>query len=229
MTTLGQRIKSARKAKKMTQEQLGLKVGVKKASVSQWENGLTKQLIGENLLKTAKALGVTPQWLTTGEVETLKINEKTAQYIEMQSNAHETVNLGLFTEVPVVGCAQLGDNGHWTEIEYPVGHGDGAIPFPINDQNAYALRCVGDSMRPRIKSGEYVIIAPNTESIPGDEVLIKAIDGRVMIKTLLYTRDQRIHVMSINEAHLPQSFLMSEIDKIHTVAAIVKPSMLKTS
>lgn len=55
--------------------------------------------------------------------------------------------------IPVVGSAQLGDNGHFCDLEYPVGHGDGSIDWPTKDPNAYALRCNGESMKPRIRHG----------------------------------------------------------------------------
>ena len=142
-----------------------------------------------------------------------------------ECNVEPGPELGGFREVPVVGSAQLGDNGYWTEIEYPVGYGDGHIKYPTKDKNAYALRCVGDSMKPRIRDGEFVVIEPNSEPIPGDEVLLKTIDGRVMVKTLLYQRNDRVHVMSINESHPPQSFDIHQIQSIHPVVAIVKSAL----
>lgn len=69
MSTLADRIKSERKAKGLTQEVLGKIVGVGKSSVSQWENGLTKKMDGTNMVLTAKALGVSPDWLATGKGE----------------------------------------------------------------------------------------------------------------------------------------------------------------
>jgi len=69
MNTLADRIKSERKAQKLSQEKLGEFVGVSKSSVCQWESGLTKQLVGENLLRAAKALKVNPDWLSTGKGE----------------------------------------------------------------------------------------------------------------------------------------------------------------
>jgi len=67
MSTLAERIKSERKEKKLTQEELGIRVGVSKSSVSQWESGLTKNMDGTNMIMTAKALGVNPNWLATGQ------------------------------------------------------------------------------------------------------------------------------------------------------------------
>ncbi len=47
----------------MTQQQLADAVGVSRPAVTQWETGETKTLEGENLLRVAKALDVSPEWL----------------------------------------------------------------------------------------------------------------------------------------------------------------------
>lgn len=58
-------------------------------------------------------------------------------------------------------------------------------------------------MAPRIQHGEYVVAEPNTEAQPGDEVLVKASDGGVMVRKFLYRRDGRIYLASVNAAHQP--------------------------
>lgn len=130
-----------------------------------------------------------------------------------------------FIEVPIVGGAQLGNGGHWANMQYPVGYGDGYISWPTKDPDAYALRCTGDSMKPRIKDGEYAIIEPNHQFLPGDEILVITKDERVMVKTFLYEREGEVMVMSINEEHLPIRFSLSEIQSMHYVAGIAKPSL----
>lgn len=124
--------------------------------------------------------------------------------------------------VPVVGAAQLGDEGYWAELDHPVGHGDGYIDFHTTDQNAYALRCKGDSMAPRIKDGEFVVVEPNAAPHPGDEVMVKAEDGRVMIKELLYVREGLIHLASVNEAHGRITIPITQVAAMHLVAGIAK-------
>lgn len=130
-----------------------------------------------------------------------------------------------FNSVPIVGNAQLGDNGFWVEMEYPIGFGDGAIQWPTQDKDAYALKCKGDSMMPRIKNGEYVVIEPNHGYISGDEVLVVTKDNKVMVKTYLYNRNSEITLMSVNEAHAPIRIDENEVDKIHYVAGIAKESL----
>ncbi|MGZ4954122.1 MAG: S24 family peptidase [Methylobacter sp.] len=202
------------------------------------QKGARKWLEGEAIPESSKipqfiekfrSLKITGEWLFHGNPayapEWLTSDTSTRHLQIEESNAEYAHRLGDHRLVPVVGTAQLGDNGHWYELGYPVGHGDGAIDYPTRDRNAYALRCVGDSMKPRIKDGEFVIVEPNSEPIPGDEVLLRSVDGRVMVKTFLYIRDNRVHLMSINEAHPPQSFALEEVDKIHYISAIVKKAL----
>jgi phage repressor protein C with HTH and peptisase S24 domain/DNA-binding XRE family transcriptional regulator len=133
--------------------------------------------------------------------------------------------LGKRKRLAVVGMAQLGDNGFWADIEYPVGHGDGHINWPTDDPDAYAIECSGDSMRPRIKHGEFVIVEPNHPIQPGDEVMVKSKDGRVMVKELAYKAVGRYTLLSINEAHGKITLHEDEIEKMHYVAGIAKLSM----
>ncbi|MBB5462909.1 XRE family transcriptional regulator [Paraburkholderia sp. Cpub6] len=133
--------------------------------------------------------------------------------------------LGKRKRLAVIGMAQLGDNGFWADIEYPVGHGDGYIDWPTSDPDAYAIECSGDSMRPRIKHGEFVIVEPNHPIQPGEEVMVKSKDGRVMVKELAYKSAGRYTLLSINEAHGKITLNEDEIDKMHYVAGIAKRSM----
>jgi len=64
---LKQRIKTARKAARLTQEQLAKRVGVSRPAVVQWESGHTKALDGANLVRAAIATDVEPLWLATEE------------------------------------------------------------------------------------------------------------------------------------------------------------------
>src|SRR5690606_9028328 len=134
------------------------------------------------------------------------------------SNAAPVGPIRRGSRIPVVGTAQLGDNGHFVEMEYPVGHGDGYIDLPTNDPSAYAVRCRGDSMAPRIQHGEFVIVEPGVEVQPGDEVLVKAKDGRVMVKKYLYRRDGRVHLVSVNDAHPSINIEERDIEAMHYVS-----------
>ena len=61
MTEFKDALKSARKCKGLTQEQLGKKIGVSSQVVSNWERGYTTSLSPEMLNNIAKALDTTPE------------------------------------------------------------------------------------------------------------------------------------------------------------------------
>ena len=150
------------------------------------------------------------------EISTYTVSEDTGSY--------PAPNLS--RGVPIVGTAQLGPEGFWCELQHPVGNGDGRIRMESRDEQAYAVRVVGDSMHPRIKSGEYVIVEPNVPVQPGDEVLIVTKDGRSMVKELLARRDGLVHLNSVNDSHGRMTLRDADIEKIHHIAAIAKSSLL---
>jgi len=63
---MGARIRRLRKGLGLTQEELGVKVGVKELAVGDWERGKYAPR-GENFVALADALGVPPHYLLYGE------------------------------------------------------------------------------------------------------------------------------------------------------------------
>lgn len=64
--SIGSRVKAARLAKGLKQGELAAKIGIKQASLSEIEHGHTRQPAGDTLLKIAKVLETSPNWLQTG-------------------------------------------------------------------------------------------------------------------------------------------------------------------
>ena len=61
--SMGKRILELRMKKGMTQEEVGKIVGVQKAAVQKWENGITKNLKRDAIEKLSNFFGVTPSYL----------------------------------------------------------------------------------------------------------------------------------------------------------------------
>lgn len=68
METINDRITASRQAQKMSKAELARRIGISHASVSKWESGLN-QPKGRYLNDLAAALGVTVDWLLTGDGE----------------------------------------------------------------------------------------------------------------------------------------------------------------
>lgn len=133
------------------------------------------------------------------------------------------------SRVPIIGTAQLAADGSWQGLGHSAGAGDGYLDVPSADQNAYAVKVTGDSMFPRIRSGEYVLCEPNHPYGPGDEVLVETADGRTMVREFLYARDGIVTLHSVNDGQGRLTLRTDEITKIHFVAAIVKYSRWRES
>ena len=190
--------------------------GVSIETCSLWLGGIGPEISLAQAVAIQNAYGVNSVWLVKGKGEP-GVAVRDAEGFRPITDLH-------WGGVPVVGFAQLRDNRHFADINYPVGYGDGHVASPTADKDAYALRCVGDSMRPRIKDREFVVAEPNHPIEPGDEVLVKSKDGGVMVKEFLYKRAGRLHLVSVNEAHSPITIAEEEIEKMHYVGWIVKPS-----
>ncbi|WGZ53139.1 S24 family peptidase [Providencia alcalifaciens] len=202
---IGTRIREIRKSKGMTILELATAIGSDVGNISRLETN--KQGYSENtLVKIASALGVTVADLFTEN----PVQQNEIEYIgEIPS--------GL---VQVRGEAILGVDGAVDMME----EHNGWLKIYSDDKDAYGLKVKGDSMWPRIQSGEYVVIEPNTNIRAGDEVFVRTIEGHNMIKIFNKTRDGDYQFTSINNAHKPITLMPSQVDTIHYVAAIVKPT-----
>ena len=209
----------------LTQEAVGSKCGWEspQSAVNQYLNGRVPLNL-EALLRFSEALQFRPNEVSPRLVSGFE--SLSNEPVGMASNVSGDpikIKSGL---VPVVGKAQLGMNGFFEEMGYPPGGGDGYLHTYSSDPDAYALRVVGSSMEPRIRSGEFVVVEPHGCYVSGDEVMVKTVDGQSMIKVFMYHRDGEVRLLSVNDAHQPVTLQEESITHIHPVAAIVKASRL---
>jgi phage repressor protein C with HTH and peptisase S24 domain len=209
-----QRIEKAIKDSGLRKAELARIVGVSTAAVTQWTSRDTKSLKGDTLMALALATKKNPQWLATGEgPEGAVPPTGPADTLAHRPNM-----------IPVVGIVQGGVEGFWEEMGYPPGHGDGCVDWPSADPNAYAVECRGDSMQPRVRHGEIVVVEPGTAYAPGEDVIVISKDGRKMLKRFGYKRAGRIYLDSVNADHPQFSIDEAQVEAIHYVAGTVRPS-----
>lgn len=120
--------------------------------------------------------------------------------------------------VPLVGMAQAGSNGYFTDAGFPAGAGWDGIPFPeLADEHAYALEISGDSMLPVFRDGDRIIVSPAASLRRGDRVVVRTNGGEVMAKHLLRLTAQRIELKSLNPAYEDREFALSDVSFIHRI------------
>ncbi|WP_395026316.1 helix-turn-helix transcriptional regulator [Comamonas odontotermitis] len=164
---------------------------------------------------------ISPEWLAegTGAMWTSQVAGGPAPSIDLlTSDVGDPIELKGMRRIPVVGEVRGGDDGFLEEFEYPVGYGEGYVLYPTTDPNAYAVRVRGDSMHPRYRAGEFVIVEPNIEAQEGDDVVVICCNGRKMLKQLNWRRDGEVQLLSINNGYGPLTLDKTEIDRIQLVA-----------
>lgn len=158
MTTLAERLKAARKRAKLTQAQVAEKVGVKQPTYQALESGKVEKTAF--LTDFARVLGVSSEWLATGEGE-MKVSA-----ININANVSSDVDIG-FRLVPVLNSVQAGVFNCVFDDEYdeflPVGRNIGKC--------AYWLKIKGQSMTPEFNEGDYILVDPEMQPTPSDFVV----------------------------------------------------------
>ena len=117
--------------------------------------------------------------------------------------------------VPLIGFAQAGDGGYFSDGGFPTGHGWDLVELPAaTAPNAYALTVQGESMMPLYRNGDTLIVDPEAQVRSGDRVVVKTAAGEILAKVLRRNGPDRIELASLNPAHADRTFQRDEIDWI---------------
>lgn len=222
--TLGERVRRLRDGLGLTQEEAVQGIpGMSASALSQLENGVSKGTKPDNLIALARRLCVSPEELVTGRVRS--ISQTGSVNLRETPSAYRS-----FRDVPIVGnvIASPDGDGFFDDMGFPPGAGEAYIPWPTRDPNAYALRVKGDSMQPRIRPGELLVIEPSARVEPGADVVVRTRDGRKMVKQLLFRRGEDVTLGSVNIAHRQVTISTEEIESMHVVSAIVPTGSART-
>ena len=117
--------------------------------------------------------------------------------------------------VPLLGFAQAGAGGYFTDGGFPVGKGWDEVGLPsVNDEHAYALKISGDSMKPTYRDGDIIVVSPAAQIHRGDRVVVKTKDGEVMVKELKRRTAKALELSSLNPNHVDRTLTAAEVDWI---------------
>ncbi|MGL4667209.1 MAG: XRE family transcriptional regulator [Saezia sp.] len=170
MKKLGYRIKTRRKLKGLTQEALGLAVGVSKVSVSSWELG-KNSMHSELLNKVAGVLGVDAHWLLTGEsFATLEDERDSVFWAPKYKNIKAAAGAGCCHD----DCLD--------EDEVPIPR-----RFVKNQTNKDQIFCVcvsGDSMEPVLSDGSIIAINSSDTIIKDGKMYLVKQDDLLRVKII---------------------------------------------
>lgn len=103
--------------------------------------------------------------------------------------------------IPLIGCAQAGQEGYFDDAGFPAGSGWEMIEFPkMNDPSVYALEVSGESMEPLYRDGDILIVSPQVDNLRrGDRVVVRTRKGEVMAKQLSRLTQAQVTLKSLNQ------------------------------
>jgi phage repressor protein C with HTH and peptisase S24 domain len=117
--------------------------------------------------------------------------------------------------VPLLGFAQAGAGGFFTDGGFPAGKGWDEVGLPsVNDEHAYALEISGDSMKPAYRDGDVIVVSPGSPIRRGDRVVVKTKDGEVMVKELKRRTAKTLELQSLNPNHVDRTLAAMDVDWI---------------
>ncbi len=106
--------------------------------------------------------------------------------------------------IPLLSKIPGGSPVSFSDGEYPAGFGEEYVDRgDITDPNAFALIVDGDSMSPRINSGDIVIIAPNTPVISRSIAAVAIRNEDHTLKTVMFLNNGKVLLQPENDNYDP--------------------------
>lgn len=198
----GERIRILRKEHNLTQEELGAKIGVQKAAIQKYEKGTVKNIKRDSLIKLAKILDTTPEYLLGWD--------------EMPQNTY-SYNDSDHVLIPIVGRVAAGVQclAETNILDYePVNSSD------VKGSEQYVfLRVVGDSMYPVFMEGDLVLVRCQTSVDSGSYAVVTIDDEDGVVKKIVYDENS-IELHSINPMYPVRRFEGEEVMRIRVFGLV---------
>lgn len=156
-----------------------------------------------------------PRWPSTESlskilaVTNITMNEFIA-YIQVE-------NSNISKPIPVIGYAQAGENGYFTDAGYPLGEGWDYVDLPYfapKDDTTYALQVTGNSMMPLYREGDIIVLSPEDTIRKGDRIVAKTTDGQIMAKEMIRQTSSKTILRSLNDDHDDITLSQNDIEWI---------------
>jgi len=154
-----------------------------------------------------------PRWPSTESVakSLAATNTSVSTFVSLIADGGKTAR----QSVPLIGFAQAGDGGYFDATGRPAGKNWDELSLPqLSDENAYALKISGDSMKPVYRAGDIIVVSPAATIRKGDRVLIKTKRGELMVRELRKKSAKSVELKSLNSNHADRTLQMNDLDWI---------------
>lgn len=186
--TLGDRLKTLRLSSGISQVDLADRLDISKQTLYKYENNIITNVPSDKIEAAAKIFKVSPSYLMGWD-------------LDVDSPNHGVI-------IPVLGRVAAGIP--LTAAEYIIDTEE--IPQAMAaDGEYFGLQVKGDSMEPRIKNGDVVIVRKQSDADDGDLVIALINGDDAVVKRLKKYKDG-IGLISSNPTYDPLYFSNEEIE-----------------
>lgn len=206
---MSERIKSRRLYLGLTQEELGLKLGLQKSAIAKYENGRVENIKRSVIAKMAEVLECSPAYLMGWSDE---INPVPALDISKFDNIFP-INL---KKVPLLGEIACGK---------PIFANEERESYVLAGSEIHAdfcLRAKGDSMiNARILDGDIVFIRKQ-DMVDNGEIAAVAIGDDVTLKRVFYHPEQDLLILKAeNSKYQDMIYAQDQLDQVYILGKAI--------
>ena len=202
--TLGDKIRAAREAAGLTQEELGKKCGTTKQTIYKYEIGKITNIPLDRLEKIADIVGVTTTSLLGWQPEERPSTPLPSNILPMPE----------MRKIPLLGTIACGAPVLAEE------HIEGQVDIPVHIHADFALTCKGDSMiNARIFDGDIVYIRQQ-DTVENGEIAAVLIETEATLKRFKRLPD-RIILEPENPLYDPLVYRKEEMNEVRILGKAV--------
>lgn len=187
--TIGERLKALREQHGISQIDFATKMNVSKQTLYKYENNIITNIPSDKIEAAAKIVNVSPAYIMGWENNTSKKSKKKGITI----NVLGRVAAG----IPIEAVTDIIDTEEITEELAATGE-------------FFGLKIHGDSMEPRIREGDVVIVRQQDDAENGDTIIAMVNGDEATCKRLRKYRDG-IELVSTNPAYAPMFYSNEDI------------------
>lgn len=208
--TIGERIKSLRESKRITQTELAEKLGTTKQNIYKYENGIITNIPSDKIELMAKCFEVSPGYIMGWEDE----NELDDLSILMEKYDNiRPIKLKRFPLLGEIACGQ------------PIFANEDRESFIMADMDIradFCLRAKGDSMiNARIYDGDVVFIREMPMVDNGDIAAVIIEDEATLKRVYYYPEKNKLMLVAENPAFEPLVYIGEELNYIRILGKAV--------
>jgi len=147
------------------------------------------------------------------------LNATGASLAEFISLVEDQEHPASFRRLPKLRFAMAAQPGYFDAAGRPLRKQWEEAAFPdVPDPHAFALEITGDGLLPVYRNGDLVVVSPSAEARAGDRVLLRSLQGELLIAELLERSGGSLRVKSLSREHVVRDLPQNQVQWVSRIA-----------